>query len=95
MSEAVHIAVATGLIAIGGEIIIALIANKAMMKELEKQSALSDARLEKAQAETDTKLQALTEEGRKHNGFADRIPVLEEKVKVANHRIDDLERKQV
>lgn len=93
MSEGVLIAVATGLIAIGGEIVIALIANKAMMKELEKQSALSDARLEKAQAVTDTKLQALTEEVRKHNGFADRIPVLEEKVKVANHRIDDLERK--
>ena len=93
MSEGVLIAVATGLIAIGGEIVIALIANKAMMNELEKQSALSDARLEKAQAVTDTKLQALTEEVRKHNGFADRIPVLEEKVKVANHRIDDLERK--
>lgn len=93
MSDTLLIAIVTGLIAIGGEIIIALIANKAMMNELEKQSALADARLEKAQAVTDTKLQALTEEVRKHNGFADRIPVLEEKVKVANHRIDDLERK--
>ena len=93
MSDTLLIAIVTGLIAIGGEIIIALIANKAMMNELEKQSALADARLEKARAVTDTKLQALTEEVRKHNGFADRIPVLEEKVKVANHRIDDLERK--
>ena len=28
----------------------------------------------------------------KHNNFAERIPVLEEQIKVANHRIDDLER---
>lgn len=35
----------------------------------------------------------LTEEVRKHNNFAQRIPVLEEKISVANHRIDDLERK--
>lgn len=29
----------------------------------------------------------------KHNGFAERIPVIEEQIKVANHRIDDLEHK--
>lgn len=29
----------------------------------------------------------------KHNGFAERIPVIEEKLAVANHRIDDLEHK--
>lgn len=29
----------------------------------------------------------------KHNNFAERIPVLEEKMSVANHRIDDLESK--
>ena len=28
----------------------------------------------------------------KHNGFAERIPVIEEKIAVANHRIDDLEK---
>lgn len=51
-----------------------------------------DAKLDKAQAVTDTKLDALTEEVRKHNDFARRVPVLEEKIKVANHRLDDLER---
>lgn len=44
------------------------------------------------QAVTDTRLQALTDEVRKHNGFAEKIPVLEEKLRVANHRIDDIER---
>ena len=42
---------------------------------------------------TGTKLEELTREVRKHNNFAERIPVLEEKVKVINHRLDDLEEK--
>ena len=29
----------------------------------------------------------------KHNNFAERLPILEEKLKVADHRIEDLERK--
>ena len=45
------------------------------------------------QAVTDTKLEALTEEVRKHNNFAERLPVVEEQIKVANHRIADLEAK--
>ena len=47
----------------------------------------------KSQAVTDTKLEELTREVREHNNFAQRVPVLEEKMKVANHRIDDLEEK--
>lgn len=45
----------------------------------------------KAQAVTDTKLEELTREVREHNGFARRMPVVEEKISVINHRIDDLE----
>lgn len=45
----------------------------------------------KAQAVTDTKLEELTREVREHNNFAKRVPVLEEQIKVANHRIQDLE----
>lgn len=48
--------------------------------------------LEVAQAVTDTKIEELTREVRMHNNFAQKIPVLEEKMSVANHRIDDLER---
>lgn len=48
--------------------------------------------LEVAQAVTDTKIEELTREVRTHNNFAQRIPVMEEKIVVANHRIDDLER---
>ena len=44
-----------------------------------------------AQMVTDEKLSELTREVRAHNEFATRIPVVEEKIKVINHRIDDLE----
>ena len=47
----------------------------------------------KSQAVTDTKLEELTREVRAHNNFVQRVPVLEEKVKVASHRIADLEHK--
>ena len=45
-----------------------------------------------AEAVTDTKIEALTAEVKKHNGFAEKIPVMQEQIKVINHRIDDLER---
>ena len=47
--------------------------------------------LEKAQAVTDTKLEELTREVRKHNGFAERMPVVEEQIKVINQRLDKVE----
>ena len=46
---------------------------------------------QKAQAVTETKLEELTREVREHNNFARRVPVLEEQMKVVNHRIEDLE----
>lgn len=46
----------------------------------------------KSQAVTDTKLEELTREVREHNNFAKRVPVIEEQMKVDNHRIDDLEK---
>lgn len=45
----------------------------------------------KSHAVTDVKIEELTREVRKHNSFAEKIPVIEEQIKVANHRIDDLE----
>lgn len=47
----------------------------------------------KAQAVTDARLNELTREVREHNNFVRRVPVLEEQIKVAHHRIDNLERK--
>ena len=48
----------------------------------------------RSQAVTETKLEELTREVREHNGFARRMPVVEEQIKVINHRISDLEKKE-
>ena len=80
MTEAIIVALITGGLSLLGVIITS---NKTT-KEVET-------RLEKQQAVTDTKLEELTREVRAHNNFAQRVPVLEEQMKVANHRIADLE----
>ena len=46
----------------------------------------------RSQAVTETRLEELTREVRLHNNFAQRVPVMEEQIKVVNHRLDDLER---
>ena len=53
----------------------------------------TEQRMATSQAVTDTKIEELTREVRAHNNFAQRVPVLEEQIKVANHRIADLENK--
>ena len=45
----------------------------------------------RSQAVTETKLEELTREVREHNGFARLMPVVEEQIRVINHRISDLE----
>ena len=47
--------------------------------------------LETSQAVTDYKIEELTREVREHNNFAQRMPVIEEQIKVINHRLKDLE----
>ena len=81
--EGIIAAIITGVLSLIGVVISNLAANAKMQKELEK-----------AQAVTDTKIEELTREVREHNNFARRVPVLEEKAKVADHRISDLEHKQ-
>lgn len=78
--EGIIAAIITGALSLVGVVISNLAANAKMSKDLEK-----------AQAVTDTKIEELTREVREHNNFAKRVPVLEEKAKVADHRISDLE----
>lgn len=77
-------AVIVAAIALVGQIVIAAISNSGLLAKLDKQSELADQRLdgklEKYQAVTDAKIETLTTEVRKHNGFAEKIPVLETKV---------------
>lgn len=83
--------VLVGLLSLLGVIHSGKATRDVMLEQLKAHSDASDAKLEKAQAVTDTKLETLAAEVRKHNDFAGRIPVIEEKIRVANHRIDDLE----
>ena len=80
MNESVIVAIVTAGAAILSNVILS-----------NKNSREIDHKLETHQAVTDTKIEELTREVREHNHFARRMPVLEEKVSVANHRIDDLE----
>ena len=79
MTEIV-VALITGGLALAGVIISNVISNRQV-----------SAQLEKAQAVTDTQIKELTREVREHNGFAKRMPVVEEQIKVINHRVGDLE----
>lgn len=58
-----------------------------------RNSAQTDAKLDKQQAVMETKIDMLASEVREHNNFAKRMPVVEEQIKVINHRLEDLERK--
>ena len=81
MSEAIMVAVITGGLSLAGVIV----TNLASARK-------SAANIQTMQAVTDTKIEALTREVREHNGFARRMPVVEEQIKVINHRLSDLEK---
>ena len=83
MSEAIIVAIIPG----GLSLIGVIVSNNHTAQSM-------DAKLDKQQAVTETKLEELTREVRTHNNFAQRIPVLEEQMKVANHRIADLEKER-
>lgn len=85
MSDAVLVAVISGVCSMIVGIVSAVISAKATGNDVQK-------KMEIAQAVTDTKLEELTREVRNHNNFAQRLPVVEEQIKVANHRIEDLEK---
>ena len=83
MSEAIIVAIITG----GVSLIGVIVSNNRTAQSM-------DAKLDKQQTVTETKLEELTREVRAHNNFAQRVPVLEEQIKVANHRIEDLEKEK-
>ena len=80
MSEAIVVALITSGLSLVGVIITCLLTAKK-----------NENALKVSQAVTDTKIEELTREVREHNNFAKRMPVVEEQIKVINHRISDLE----
>lgn len=80
MTEGIIAALITGVLALVGNIITNISGNRKVENSIKT-----------SQAVTDCKLEELTREVREHNGFARRMPVVEEQIKVINHRIADLE----
>ena len=80
MSEAIIVALITGSLSLAGVVISNLAAARKNASVLQTQQAV-----------TDTKIEDLTREVRAHNHFAQRMPVVEEQIKVINHRLSDLE----
>ncbi|MBQ8748784.1 MAG: hypothetical protein IJZ14_03155 [Oscillospiraceae bacterium] len=83
MSEAVLVALITGGLSLTGVVATCLATSKR-----------SENAMRISQAVIDTKIEELTREVRLHNGFAQRMPVVEEQIKVINHRLTDLEREE-
>ena len=83
MSEGILAALITGGLALIGVFISARSTQNKIMTEQDKQQAVFS-----------TQLIELTREVREHNNFARRVPILEEQMKVANHRIADLEQNE-
>lgn len=80
MSEAIIVALITGGLSLTGVVITCLATAKK-----------NETTMKVSQAVTETKIDELTREVRLHNGFAEKIPVIQEQIKVINHRLDDLE----
>lgn len=83
--------IAVACIAAGSSILVGLMTLFGVIITNSKSNNKIEKQLEIQQAVTDAKIEELTREVREHNNFAKRMPVVEEKIKVVNHRIDDLE----
>ena len=80
MSEAIIVALITGGLSLIGVVITCMATAKK-----------NETAVKVSQAVTDTKIDELTREVRQHNNFAQRMPVVEEQIKVINHRLEGLE----
>lgn len=80
MDSSIAVSVITGIVTIITVIINTKMSNREIQHKLETQQAVFE-----------TKLDSLTSEVREHNNFARRMPVVEEQIKVINHRLEDLE----
>lgn len=94
MSDAIVVAIVTAAVSLIGTIITVLAANRQTLAMLDKKSELSDAKLdaklERHQAVTDTKIDELTRKVEKHNNLIERTYILEGQMSEVQHDIHDL-----
>ena len=93
MSESIIVSLITGGLALIGVILTNRRSTAELFAKLDKQSELSDAKLETEIRVVKAEIVNLASKVDKHNGFAERIPILEEKAKAADRRLTELEHK--
>ena len=81
MSEAIIVAVITGAFSFGASLIANISSNKKLINDFKLE-------VTKNQAVTDTKIEELTREVRKHNNFAERIPAVETQIESLNEKVN-------
>ena len=81
MTESILVALITGCLSLMGVVISSRTSSRKTEQSIQTSMAV-----------TDTKLDELTREVRTHNHFAQRMPVVEEQIKVINHRLEDIEK---
>lgn len=81
--EAILVAIISGGLALLGTVITVFVGNRRTENSMKT-----------SQAVMENQIETLTEEVRKHNNFAQRMPVVEEQIKVINHRLSDLEKEK-
>lgn len=86
--------VITALIAAGSSLLVGVLSLIGVIITNSRSNAKIQSDMKTAQAVTDEKINELTREVREHNNFARRMPVVEEQIKVINHRLSDLEKNQ-
>ena len=79
------------LIAAGASVVVGVLSLMGVVITNSKANNKMQTEMKIAQAVTEERIAELTREVRMHNDFAKRIPRIEEKISVANHRINDLE----
>lgn len=93
MGESIIVALITGVLSLAGIVVTTTATRRKISADFQRNAELADSRLESKIAVIDTRLDALTEEVRKHNNFAARLPVLEEKIANLEGRVSKLETK--
>lgn len=86
MFESIIVAAITGLLTLAGVIYTGKRQHDTTIVEIRSEIA-------RQQAVYDVKITELTREVREHNNFALRMPVVEEQIRMINHRLEELERK--
>lgn len=86
MSEAVLVAIISGALTLIGTVVTVVSTSRKQGRSFSEAFAVH-------QAVTNEKIDTLTREVQRHNGFAERIPVLEERVDAIKERLDGMDKK--